>query len=50
VTTTLHAEFPDGLLVEGDQFQTMRDVFVSLGLGRLVVEAQQLEETKGADS
>jgi hypothetical protein len=50
VTTTLHAEFPDGLDIGGEQFQTMRDVFVSLGLGRLIVEAHELEEPEGGNS
>jgi len=50
VTTTLHAEFPDGLDIEGEQYQTMRDVFVQLGLGRLIVEAHQVEESEGGTS
>lgn len=50
VTTTLHAEFPDGLDIESEQFQTMRDVFVQLGLGRLTVEAHQVEESEGGTS
>jgi hypothetical protein len=44
VKTELKAEFPDGLSLAGDQFQTMRDVFTALGLGKLVLEAEPAEE------
>jgi len=39
VTSVLKAEFSDGLTVDGPQFQTIRDVFVALEMGKLSVEA-----------
>lgn len=39
VATTVRAEFAEGLAVDADQFQQVRDVFVTLALGKLVVEA-----------
>ena len=40
VVTTLKAEFPDGLPVDGPQFQTVRDVFTTLEMGKLIVDAE----------
>lgn len=40
VQTTLRADFPDGLLVNSDQFQTIHEVFTTLGFGRMVIDAE----------
>lgn len=40
VKMTVRADFPEGLAVPSEQFQTMRDVLVTLGLGKLVVDAE----------
>ncbi len=40
VATTLRAEFADGLHVGGAQYQTIRDVFAALEMGKLSVEAE----------
>lgn len=40
IKTTVRADFPDGLEVASEQFQTMRDVFTALGLGKLVIDAE----------
>jgi len=42
VRTSLLAAFPDGLALDSTQFQTMRDVFAQLGMGKIVAEAQQV--------
>jgi len=47
VRTQLRAEFPEGLPLAGDQFQTLRDVFTTLGLGKLVLEAEPAEGEGG---
>jgi len=47
VRTTLRATFEDGLATDSDQFQTMRDVFTSLGMGKLSVDAEEAEEPSG---
>jgi len=39
VTMRVGAEFEDGLEVDGQQFQTIRDVLVTLGVGKVVIEA-----------
>jgi hypothetical protein len=44
VRTTLRADFPDGLAVASDQFQTIREVFTTLSFGRMVVDAEPFEE------
>jgi hypothetical protein len=36
----VRAEFEGGVTVEGDQFQTIRDVLDSLGMGKIVVDGQ----------
>ena len=36
----VRAEFEGGITVEGDQFQTIRDVLDSLGMGKIVVDGQ----------
>jgi hypothetical protein len=41
--TVLRATFPDGLPVASDQFQTLRDVFTTLGLGKLVADVEEAE-------
>ncbi len=42
--THLRIDFPDGLHIEGGQFQTMMDVFSQLGLGHISVGAEPFEE------
>ncbi|NLE59167.1 MAG: hypothetical protein GX616_12460, partial [Planctomycetes bacterium] len=39
VRMAVRVEFPDGLAVGEEQFQTIRDVFDSLGIGRVSIEA-----------
>lgn len=41
--TTLRADFPDGLSVDSDQFQTIHEVFTTLGFGRMVLDAEPFE-------
>ena len=43
--TVLHAEFPEGLDVTSDQFQTAKEVFANLGMGKLALEAEPEEGT-----
>jgi hypothetical protein len=45
VRTTLRADFPAGLDVASDQFQTMHEVFATLGFGRMVVDAEPESDT-----
>ncbi len=40
VQMAVRAEFEGGLSVEGDQFQTIRDVLDSLGMGKILVDGQ----------
>ena len=47
VATTLMAEFADGLPVDGPQFQTIRDVFAALEMGKLSVDAEWAEAPGG---
>jgi len=43
----LKADFPDGLAVPGQQYETIRDVFTSLSLGKMVLSAEPADdETK----
>ena len=44
VRTTLRADFPDGLVVDSDQFQTIYEVFTTLGFGRMVLDAEPLQQ------
>jgi len=46
VRTTLRADFPAGLAVPSDQFQTIHDVFTTLSFGRMVIDAEPFEEPK----
>lgn len=46
VRTTLRADFPGGLAVPSDQFQTIHDVFTTLSFGRMVIDAEPFEEPK----
>jgi hypothetical protein len=46
VRITLHIDFPDALLLNGNQFQTIRDVFDHLSFGRLLVEAEPAAEAE----
>jgi len=41
VRTSLVATYADGLTLDSPQFQTMRDVFTQLGMGKIVAEAEQ---------
>jgi predicted AAA+ superfamily ATPase len=41
------ADFPDGLEVTGPQFSSIRDVLAGLEVGRVVLDAEQLAESKG---
>ena len=47
VTSVLRAEFSDGLPVDAAQFQTIRDVFTALEMGKLSVEATWTEGKGG---
>ena len=40
VRMAVRADFEGGLSVDGDQFQTIRDVLDSLGMGKVVVDGQ----------
>lgn len=42
--TRLTMGFPDGLELAGNQFNTMVEVFSTLGFGHMIVEAQPYEE------
>jgi predicted AAA+ superfamily ATPase len=44
---TLRADFPDGLDITGPQFSTIRDVLAGLELGKVLLDARRVEETKG---
>ena len=44
VKMTVRAEFEAGLPVESDQFQTIRDVLDSLGMGKILVNGQPATE------
>lgn len=44
VRTVLRSTWEDGLDVDSDQFRTVRDVFVTLGIGKLVVDAEARDE------
>jgi len=43
VRTSLFVVFSEGLALDSPQFQTMRDVFTQLGMGKVVAEAEQAE-------
>jgi hypothetical protein len=47
VRTEVMAEFLEGLKLDSDQFQTMRDVFTAMDLGKLIVEAEKAESEGG---
>ena len=44
--TTLRADFPAGLAVDSDQFQTIHEVFTTLGFGHMVLDAEPLEKVE----
>lgn len=44
VKTSLRADFADGLPVDSDQFQTIRDVFDALSMGKVTVDAQPVKQ------
>jgi len=44
VHTTLRAGFPAGLALDSDQFQTIHEVFATLGFGHMVLDAVPYEE------
>jgi hypothetical protein len=41
--TTLSISWPDGLAVDGPELASIRDVFVTLGFGRLVIDGRPVE-------
>lgn len=44
VKMTLRADFPDGLEVDNEDYQTIRDIFTTLGMGKLIVDAEPKRE------
>ena len=44
VRTLLRIEYPEGLAVASDPFQTMHEVFTTLGFGRMVLDAEPFRE------
>jgi predicted AAA+ superfamily ATPase len=46
---SLRASYEGGLALDSDQFLGMRDVFSSLGVGRIQVEADELETPEGVE-
>ena len=44
VRTTLRADFPAGLAVDSDQFQTIHEVFTTLGFGHMVLDASPMDD------
>lgn len=50
IKTTLRADFPQGLPVGEDQFQTIRDVFTTLNLGKMFVNAEPIEKETGGSA
>jgi hypothetical protein len=46
VELKLRADFPDGIDVTGPQFSTIRDVLAGMELGRVVLDAEQVPDTK----
>jgi len=46
VKMSVRADFEGGLQVDGDQYQTIRDVLDSLGLGKVVVDGQPQAKEK----
>jgi hypothetical protein len=49
VRMAVRADFDGGLAPEGDQFQTIRDVLVNLGMGKVFVEGQPAATEGGAN-
>jgi hypothetical protein len=49
VNIKLRTDFPDGLEVTSDQFQTVRDVFTTLCSGKLIVDAEPLTDDSGGE-
>ena len=43
---TLRADFPAGLAVDSDQFQTIHEVFTTLGFGHMVLDAEPFEKVE----
>ncbi len=47
VRTVLSATFEEGLIVTGDQFQSLRDIFTQLAIGKMSVDVEEaFEEVK----
>ena len=42
VKMTLRADFLEGLEVDNEEYQTIRDIFTTLGMGKLVVDAEPI--------
>lgn len=47
IKCALRATYEEGLPVESSQFQTMRDIFSSLGMGKIFLEAEQVPDEEG---
>jgi hypothetical protein len=45
----VRADFDGGLTPDSDQFQTIRDVLVNLGIGKIFVDGQPGAKEGGAD-
>lgn len=41
IKTVLRIAYPDGLDIDSDQFETMRDIFTSLEMGKLIIQAEE---------
>ena len=46
VKMTLRADFPDGLEVNNEDYQTIRDIFTTLGMGKLIVDAEPVGQVR----
>ncbi len=44
VRTELRVDFDDGLALDGEQFQTVRDIFAQLGFGKLSLTAEPFDK------
>jgi hypothetical protein len=44
IRTTLRTDFTEPLKADGSQFQTISDVFGSMDMGRLVLDAEPAKE------
>ena len=44
VKMKLQADFPDELAIPGQQYDNIRDVFTTLGVGKMVLSAEPVHE------